>query len=161
MAGGVKFCGREMRKGEHWVWNSWGYLCTHLGVNYNTPWAGFLILYVFSWLPILFLSASSLLLSLIWVQFITLLCHSTAFIGLRAKNHLITSKKIYPRKTVWVPISVRASMWATGLEPSEPAQWNARSYSSDESSTLKEMLAHMVLVNAGDHFSPDLGLKIF
>lgn len=54
--------------------------------------------------------------------------------------------------------SVRASMLATGLEHSKPAQWNARNYNSEESNTLKEMLAHM---NASDHFSPDLGLKIF
>lgn len=128
MAGGVKLCGREMRKWEDWVCNSWGYFCTCLGVNNNTPWAGFLTPYV---LGFPYFSPLSLLLSLIWVQFITLLSHSPDFIGLRAKNHLLTAKKIYQRKRVGMHSSVRASMWATGLERSKPAQRDIRNYNSD------------------------------
>lgn len=36
LAGRIKLCRTEMRQWEHWVGNSWGYLCTHLGVNNNT-----------------------------------------------------------------------------------------------------------------------------
>lgn len=106
MAEVVKLSGREMRKLEHCIQNSWGYLCTILGVNMSRisdPLCIFMTSHSF-------LSPLSLLLALILVQFITLLSHSAGFIGLRTKNHFITAKKTYPRKPVGMYSSVRASM---------------------------------------------------
>ena len=56
--------------------------------------------------------------------------------------------------------SLRASTKTTGLEHARPAQWYARNHSLDERNILKEMLAHLVLVNVTEHLSLDLGLKI-
>jgi len=36
VAEGVKLWRREVRKREHYIGSSWGYLCTHLCVNDNT-----------------------------------------------------------------------------------------------------------------------------